>query len=363
MGARQKQDALALLTSAAFLAAPAAFAQAWLPPKGEASVSMGYQYYDVKDHLTSDGQRFDDGKIWQQGLVVYLTYGITDRLTVGLGLPPYYETKYIGNDPHEWPVLDANGAIVRDQNGTPLFHPPTIDDGSYHGTFQNFGAALRFMALKDPLIVTPFVAAGVPSHGYETFGHTAVGRGLAEVRIGANVARRLDPILPDAYVQGGYAFAFREKAMGVRVNYSYADAELGYFVTPSVLLRVFGAWQIAHGGLVDEDYPPASLAAPTLREFFVALEGEQIWGRPALPIGLHHDQLEAQNTFNAGVGASFAAMPSLDVSAATFRTISGSGGHAAHLGISVWTSISFSPAKMFRKSSRKETPSLASALQ
>jgi hypothetical protein len=335
----------ALLLTATGLAQPdSASAQAWLPAKGDASLTLGYQYYRSSDLYAFTGETFYDGLIQQHALVAYLTYGITERLAVSIGLPPYFVSSYHGPDPHTWPVMNG-GTIARDQNGVPLFLPPTIDDGSYHGSFQDFGGELSFMALEGSWVVTPFVGFHMPSYGYEYNAQTAVGRQLWDLRIGASVGRRLDPMLPDAYFQGRYAFAYRQAAQDLRFNYSFVDLELGYFVTPSLSLRLFASSQIAHDGLRQEEYyfdGPVPDGYSVSQWLYLSSEGEEVRGQPALPVMLRHDQLSWSTSHNLGLGASFALTPSLDVSAQVFKTFWGHGARRTDLALSFWTTLSLS---------------------
>lgn len=342
-----------LLLAAAGLAEPTtAVAQAWLPPKGDASLTLGYQYYRSKDRFTTgNGDRYYDGLNQQHGLLGYLTYGITDRLAVSLGLPPYFLSSYDGPDPHQLPVLDGL-YIVRDESGQPVFLPPTIDDGSFHGSFQDFRGELSFMALQGPLVVTPFVGFQLPSHAYDYHAQTAVGRELWDLRLGVNAAWRMDPILPEAYVQGRYAFAYRQSTQDLRFNYSYVDLELGYFVTPSLSLRILGSSQIAHDGLKDEELPyaqPVDESYSFSQWMYISSEDQLIRGQPAMPVALRHDQLQQETTYSLGLGGSLAVTPSLDVSAQVFRTFWGRGGRASDLAVSLWTTVTLSPSKLFRK--------------
>jgi hypothetical protein len=157
------------------------------------------------------------------------------------------------------------------------------------------------------------------------------------------VGRRLDGILPDAYVHGRYAFAYREAAQDLRFNYSYVDLELGYFVTPSLSLRLLGSAQIAHDGLKDEEYqlPGPPQDGYSLSQWvYLNLEDKQMRGQPGLPVALHHDQLDYSTSYNLGLGASFALMPRVDVSAQLFKTFWGRGGRPTDLAVSFWTTIS-----------------------
>jgi len=356
--ARRRGVASMLLAAAAGLAAPLpAIAQAWLPAAGDASLTVGYQHYRSEDrYTTSDGERYYDGLTRQHGLVTYLTYGITDRLAVSVGLPPYFVSSYDGPDPHRRPVLDGD-RIARDASGTPLFEPPTIDDGSYHGSYQDFRGELSFMALQGSWVVTPFVGFQAPSHAYDYHAQTAVGRRLWDLRAGINVGRRLDPVLPDAYVHGRYAFAYRQAVQDLRFNYSFVDLEVGYFVTPSLSLRILGASQIAHDGLRDEEYPvtePPRDGYSLSQWVYLSSEGQQMRGQPALPVALRHDQLQLQTSIDLGLGASLALTPSVGVSAQVFRTVWGRGGRPTDLAVSVWATISFSAADLFGKEPRRE---------
>jgi hypothetical protein len=344
-----------VLATLGLVAPEAASAQgAWLPAKGQAFLTLGYQFYSSEDRQSSsDGERYYDGLIHQHGLVGNLTYGITDRVAVSVGVPPYFMSSYNGPDPHTWPVFDGDG-IARDPGGQGMFEPPTLDDGSYHGSFQDLRGELSFMAVEGPWVVTPFVGFHVPIQSYDYHAQTAVGRRLWDLRIGANVGGFLGSLLPDAYVHGRYAFAYRQAELGLRFNYSYVDAEVGYFVTPSLALRVIGASQIAHDGLRDEEFPFDSLPPPQeysiSQWLYLSSEDAQMRGQSALPVALHHDQLQLQSNIDLGVGASVSVTPSLSLSGQVYRTVWGRGGRATGLAVSFWATVGFSPSELFGKS-------------
>ncbi len=284
-----------------------ATAQAWLPPKGEATLSFAYQNYYARHHVFSQGQEADRGFMRWNNLVTDLTYGVTDRFTVRVGLP-YSFSKYDGGFPHR-----PGGR-------------PTQDDGSWHGTFQDFRFEARFMAATGPLVVTPFVSLGLPSRSYETFSHVAAGRGLHEVAAGVSLGRQLDSFLPDAYSQARLSFVVPERVLGIWNNRSVADLEMGYFLTPALTVRGFGSLQLSHGGWrIPEDAGPATGAKFQ-----------------------YHDQLAADDHLILGVGASLAATGSIDVSATVFRSVWGRNTNASE-GISLGVSWSFSPAQIIRK--------------
>ena len=99
---------LPLLFVALVLLIPAnAQAQAWATPKGEAFLSLSYQYLDAGDHLFSDsvlfGQDFgsnsiDFGRTQSQVLVLDGDIGVTDRLTVNAAVA-FVSAKYLVGRP------------------------------------------------------------------------------------------------------------------------------------------------------------------------------------------------------------------------------------------------------------------------
>src|SRR6476469_6221331 len=78
-----------------------ASAQAWLPPKGEASLALGYGDIFVNRHYIGtsanpgDNVENDFGHIRSQSIQIALGYGLSDRLAVSVAIP-YILTKYYG---------------------------------------------------------------------------------------------------------------------------------------------------------------------------------------------------------------------------------------------------------------------------
>jgi hypothetical protein len=171
------------------------------------------------------------------------------------------------------------------------------------GTLQDFRFELRHNIANNPVMLTPFIAAVVPSHKYETIGEAAPGRHLFEFHTGVNAGRFLDPILPRAYIHGRYTYALVEKDLGVPLNRSNIDLDLGYFVTLAFSLRALLNWQRTHGGLRF----PLEVNTP---ELF-----------------LHHDRLLRANFFHLGGGCSFSLRRLVDIHGAIVTFISGSNTH------------------------------------
>lgn len=282
-----------------FLVVPSSlFAQAWLLPKGEGTVSLGYQYVYVRDHAYSKGEALDIGHIHAHGAILDVDYSLTNRMAVIIGLP-YTVGNYVGPRPHLLP----------------------FDDGLYHGTFQDFRINLRYNLSKRAMMITPFFEAVIPSHSYENLGHVAVGKDLHEYRVGASFGRRLDPVLPNAYFQARYSYAFVERALGIAPNHSDTDFQFGYFLTPRFSLLGLGSWLHTHSGL----------------EFDSTLFHG---GLPDIQF-LHHNQIGRTSLLDVGGGAGFSLSRSLDMSVSVTHSIRGTNGHLHAVAVAAGLSWSF----------------------
>jgi hypothetical protein len=290
--------AVALFVVAIGIAAPqTAAAQAWVPAKGEGSVSVLYQNLFVHDHFLAGGGRVNRGQIQTNDLLFDITYGLTDRMTVTFAVP-YVEARYRGTAPH----------------------PTSQDDGRAHSGFQDLKFGVRYNVVDGPITVTPFVGVNMPSHAYEYFAHAALGTRVRELEIGTYVGRVLSPRLPNAFVQTRYSYSFAETIAGIDHSRSNLDVEAGYFVRSRLRVFLIGTGQKTHGGI---DTPDA--------------------GWRALPpeLGPHHDRISRLEMLDVGGGAQFSLTPRIDLFGSFMRTLAGRNAHALSRGITVGASWSF----------------------
>ncbi len=138
----------------------------------------------------------------------------------------------------------------------------------------------HYQAMDGPFAIAPFAAVVFPVTDYETMGHAAPGRGLAEAWIGTYVGASLDEWLPRTYVQLRLNYAFVERVAGISHDRINADLEIGYFINPSLSVRLVGMWQDTDGGI--------GVPIP-----------------PSHPLYHHHDQLAASRFFNVGGGVAW----------------------------------------------------------
>jgi hypothetical protein len=271
-------------------------AQAWLPAKGEGTVSVLFTHTLSKDHFLPD-QRLDVGHIDSNAFLFDVTYGISDRVAVTVGLP-VVTARYRGNFPHR---------------------PITLDDGAWHSSFQDVRLALRYNAVRGSIMVTPFVGSDLPSHDYEFYTHAAPGRRLKEFQTGV-VAGKLFGGL-GLVVQGRYAHVFSERALEEYPRrYSLTALETVYFLTPSVRLLGMISGRIGHTGI--DLYPDSGRVLPQ-------------------DVFFNHDRISRESYWNVGGGAGISLTDTTDLFASFTTTVSGRNTHAVNRGLSIGVSWSF----------------------
>ncbi len=284
-------------------------AQAWLFPKGEGTVSLSYQNLYVTDHSYENSDAHDIGHILSHALTLDVDYSFTDKLAVRVAVP-YITARYYGQKPHQLP----------------------LDDGTYHSTFQDFTTDVRYNLTKRRIVLTPFFRVVIPSNSYTYFAHSAAGRDQREYHFGTNFGRRLEPLIPKAYMQAQYSYALVERVLGIAPNRSNFEFQLGYFLTPRLSLLATGQGMYTHSG-VELDF----------NQFHAGLSSDQ-W--------THHDQIAKASLLDVGGGTSFAVTPSWQMVLTVAHSIEGRNGHL-HAAV-----VTIGVSRSFGATSKVEKPSL-----
>lgn len=284
------------LSIAAFC--PSLTAQAWVPAKGEGTFTTTYSFVAFKGHYTTQGDKVFLGAARAQSVTFEIEYGITNKLAVTLSLP-IVAVRYADTNP---PIAFLRGEFAALKTSLNYNHD-FLDDGSYHGTLQDFVLNLRYRVLKKPLVLTPFIAAVIPSHSYAYVGEAAPGRNLHEFRFGVNAGRRLDPFLKNAYAHFQYSYAVAERSLGISTNRSNATMEVGYFLTKKLSVRGLADWQHTYGGLRF----PIDLTTPEL--------------------ALTHDRLLRARYWHVGGGATYSFPRRFDISGNLITFVAGNDTH------------------------------------
>jgi hypothetical protein len=337
MKVKSKNRLMVLIGLTAALLSPAmARAQAWLPPKGEAWLSLGYGNTFATKHyfgVVHPGE-IDAGHMRGQAIGLQMGYGVTDRFELSVGIP-FVSNKYYCTDPSS-PFCTPHPSLTRPDY--------SIDNGLYHGTFQDYRINVGYQLFTGEIAVAPFATAVIPSHDYVYFAHSAPGKGLHQYLLGFNAGASLDRILPGSYVQASYDYAFVEHVLGINLNRSDFGIELGYFLSflsPSLGIRFLGTGYYTHGGLAFVA-PPDLLQRPNGLELFY-----------------HHDQIGKARAVNLGGGLSYLLTGSTEIYATYLRSVYGRDGVKIDQGISFGVTWNFSPLQIIRQYFPPKSESLA----
>jgi hypothetical protein len=311
-------------------AAGTAGAQAFVPAQGEGTVAVLFQNQYFKYHVIPT-REVDIGHIYSDSLLVDMTYGLTDKIAIGIGLP-WVATRYNGTAPH--PLPDFSG-------------PNPVDDGTWHSTAQDVRVDVRYNVTRNLLnagvVITPYVGSVTPSHDYTYFAHAGFGRDLNEVQLGASVAKLFEKGVPGLLVQGSYSYGLVQPVVDISHNRSLASVEAAYFATPNLRLLALSSGQITHGGI---DFYGSAISR-------LLLTTEQF---------IHHDQIVRENTLTLGGGVSYSLKESLDLFGSAMHTVAQRNGHELDLGVSIGLTWSFVTARAKTHASTSAEQSLTRCL-
>ena len=237
--------------------------------EGDGSIRLEYQFIRTGAFDSTLGD-IDIGTTDAHVYILGLDYSLSDRWAVFASLP-WIRKRHRGAFPHN-PLLDF-------QN----FTPPdlrVIDNGEYHGGWQDFFVGAQYLIEKGPMTYAPFVSYGVPVNDYPFYGHSAIGRNLWHVPVG--IAVNYQPYFADWTVSGDVAYVFTEKTLGVDVSHWLVNLRASYFVTPAFSPRVFISVKRGSKGLTWPD--DFGLGVTDTVDFY------------------YHDRTIKHNWVNAGVG-------------------------------------------------------------
>ena len=314
----------AALLLAALLATPA-HAQLAVPAKGEGYVSASYQVVTDHYHLLWNGDKADAGHIKAHSAQLRIDYGLTDRLAVNFSVPYIYK-RYVGDFPHNTDPFEphAAAAVARAPGGVlPMHdgeeHIDVLDDGDFHGSWQDWQVGVRWRWRDWPWALTPFATYSQPMRDYTWFAHAAPGTHQRKLALGLAAGHHFGPRWPKLYAQAAYSYTFVEEVLDIPVDFSTLYVEAGWFVTPTVSVRGFASYRKTHGGL---DFP---IDFPS--------RTNELW--------FNHDRVQRIDYLNVGLGASWNVTPRWTVAGDWFTTAWGENGHAIHNAVIVSVSRAF----------------------
>ena len=215
---------------------------------GHGFVSMGYQQlYSHGDYDGPAGK--DSGNVHFNSMQFEAGYFVADRWEVHVALP-YIESNYSGNFAH--PQLPC----------PPNCQPTKIDDGSYHGFWQDWDAGLRYHADLNGYELTPSLDIYVPSNNYPFYGSASIGQRTTRVGVGVDLTHQFD--WSNFFYEAHFQYVFNEHVLNINNNYYSFGINAGYFISPRLSAKLITDVKLGNG--YDDDqigpYAPAP-GAPT----------------------------------------------------------------------------------------------------
>jgi hypothetical protein len=255
------------------------------------SFRLEYQNSRASDYRFADGSSFPLGESDTHVLLLSGVWSINEKWKVYASLPYVQKRHEAGTaGVHDWRVDFVE------------YTPPDlriVDDGDYHGGFQDFTAGVQYLAVDGPAFsLSPYVSYGVPTTDYPIYGSAIRGRGLNELHLG--VSMQYLPYFSDWLFQAEIAYAISEKMLGVDLNYWRGHFSVGYYVTPRFLSRIF----------------VTTRNAPNANEYF-----EDIYPYYDSEIGYRHDQTLQHNFTDGGLGFDYIVNERYIISATYYTTL------------------------------------------
>ena len=223
-------------------------------------------------------------------------YSLNERWKI-YGAIPYVKKRHSGPGAHD-PALDFYAYTPPDMR--------LIDDGDYHGGFQDIHAGVQYLALDGPFSISPFISYGVPVSDYPTYGNAAIGKQLWEIPVG--ISMEFIPYFSDWLFRADVSYVFSEEVLDVNLDYWLMYLSAAYYVTPRFIPRVFLTSRNAPDALrFPEDFTD-DYTFSTFEDF-----DNEYW--------YQHDRTLRHNYLNAGIGFDFLVNELYSIAATWFKTI------------------------------------------
>lgn len=253
-------------------------------PRG--TLTFGYQGVHTRGSLDGGGNDtpfLANLETDIHSLTLGIDYRVAGRWSVHAALP--FIRKRAVNDPG---AHNANRLVE--------VHPdsPFLDDGSYHGNWQDWEVGVAYHASLGRFEVRPQLTLLIPSHDYPFFGSAATGQRLRSLLLGFDAERRIGR--SNFHYGFGYSYEFVEPVLGTRPNRQHLRLNGRYDFSPDWSATVFVVGRKGHG--LDPGIFPAEAA-----------KGSALW--------YQHDRLLRHNYGLAGVSVAWRFAEAWTVSAST----------------------------------------------
>ncbi|HET9189053.1 MAG: hypothetical protein ACM3KT_00415 [Deltaproteobacteria bacterium] len=229
-------------------------------PAGHGSVSVAFFDTAIDGFWLRSNLKLPVGAVHMLGTGLDASYNVSDNWTVYGGVR-YFAGR--ANTPAMFINCPSTTAAPECANYPPQTpqHPgaPFLDDGKYHGAWQDWNLGVAYHANIGSYYITPSATATIPTHDYPTYGNGVVGQDLHQLLLDITLAHQFD--FTNFYYKLGYGYAFSQHVLGVDAGYQRFDGELGWFVNEKFSVRGFVTGRAGFGAR-------AGLGPPSFDEFW-----------------------------------------------------------------------------------------------
>jgi hypothetical protein len=240
-----------VLTSAAMADNPQEETQTPSPanqqyPAGHGWVSLELQ--DLYSHGDYNGPAgINSGNARFYTIQLNAAYFVANHWDVHVGIP-YISAEYTGQFAHPQLPCPPNCA------------PVEVDNGHYHGYWQDWDAGLRYHDDLDGYEVAPSLDFYWPSSDYPYYGSASIGQRTRRVGAGFELSHQFE--FSNIFYIAHEQYVFNQHVLGINNNYDTFGVDLGYFFTPSLSVRAISDIKLGNG-LPDAQIIPYGPGTPT----------------------------------------------------------------------------------------------------
>lgn len=216
---------------------------------GHGSISIGFFDTDINGFWLRSNIKLPLGNVHMLGTGLDASYNLNNDWTIYGGIR-YFEGRANGPDMFVNCPTTAPPQCAGAPPQTPQ-HPesPFLDDGNYHGAWQDWNFGVAYHANIGNYYITPAATAYIPTHDYPTFGNAVVGQDLRQLLLAVTLSHQFD--FTNFYYKLGYGYALSQHVLGINTGYQRYDGELGWFVNDKFSVRGFVTGRSGFGARAD----------------------------------------------------------------------------------------------------------------
>lgn len=296
--ARLLTGSLGLLAAAAAAQPPEAVPAMELPAAAanRGWLSLGFQSVLTGGSLDAGGDQIPQLagiRTDTRTLLLALDYQLGRRWSVHASLP------YVRKRALDDPGAHDPSALARPQPDSRF-----LDDGDYHGTWQDWQLGLGYRHALGRTALRYHAVLTYPARDYTFFASAAAGQRLTRLRLGFDASRRIGA--SNVHLAGGWSYEFVERVLGRNIDKQHLRLSTRWDFAPQWSASVFATARRGNGGVPSDFFRERPL-------------GSELW--------YQHDRLLRHNYGLAGLGMTWLVSDDWAVSAAASRMVWGDSIH------------------------------------